>query len=351
MSFGSSPDTVGTIIIFGLGLLLSLPIVALVTRLLQWVLRIKNGWFTLLAIVLVYVGGLVGTSLYLDSAGIPITAKVIEKKEMIRYRKEGDWQEEFRIQVSYPGSNGAETTSGFRTDARYFDSLHQGQQVTVRRLSINGWFDITRFADQSTWTWIPWRWIGWGLGVIGLGWLGWKSLRNRMGCLLLSVLCVVLFCVPFALKYVDWRNAEDPSRTPLQATGTVEEVHRVTTVDPLPSDHGDGEWETKINVAQLYDIVVVRYTPQGYKESILGVDAIDVETIGLKTGDQVEFSYAADQPRAVRLAKQTRFHYIRNPLEWLKQQMFAVALIVLLLLGVNMIGNNLPRWLNKKLTS
>lgn len=351
MSFGSSQDTVGYIIVFGLGLLLSFPIVALVVRLLQWVLRIKSGWFTLIAIVLVYVGGLVGTSLYLDSAGTPVTAKVTGKDEAISYRREGDWQEEFRIQVSYPGSNGADTTSNFRTTERYFDSLHQGQQVTVRRLSINGWFDIARFADQSTWTWIPWTWIGIGASVLLLGWLGWKSLQNRIGCLLLSMLLLILFCVPFVVKYVAWRDSEDASRTPLQTTGTVEEVQRVTTIDPLPGKGDGSEWETEINVAQLYDIVVVRYTPQGYEESILGVDVVDVETTGLNSGDQVEFSYAADQPRVVRLANQTRLHYIRNPLEWLKQQMFAIVLIVLLLLGVNAIGNNLPRWLNKKLTT
>lgn len=351
MSFGSSPDTVGPIIVFGLGLLLSFPIVALVVRLLQWVLRIKSGWFTLIFIVLIYVGGLIGTSLYLDTAGTPVTAKVTGKDEVISYRREGDWQEEFRIQVSYPGSNGADTMSNFRTDERYFDSLHQGQQVTVRRLSINGWFDVARFADQSTWTWIPWKWIGIGTSVLLLGWLGWKALQNRIGCLLLSVLLLILFCVPFVLKYVEWRNSEDSSRTPLQTTGTVEEVHQVTEIDPLPGDHGDGDWETKINVAQLYDIVVVRYTPQGYEEAILGVDAVDVETTGLKTGDQVELSYAADQPRSVRLANQTRLHYVRNPLEWLKQQVFAITLIVLLLLGVNAIGNNLHRWLNKRLTT
>jgi hypothetical protein len=56
------------------------------------------------------------------------------------------------------------------------------------------------------------------------------------------------------------------------------QIERVTEIDPLPSDESDGsEWETNIEAVQPYDIVVVRYTPQGYEEPILGVSNSKLE--------------------------------------------------------------------------
>ena len=352
MSFGSTSETIGYEIIFGLGLLASFPVVILLTILLRWLLRIQSGWFSAIFIGLIYVGGLLGASYYLDTAGTTVNAVVAKKDEVISYREEGDWKREYQVHVTFPASSGSDATSQFRTSEAYFDSLHTGGTVAVRRASINGWFDIARFADQSTWTWIPWNWIGIGLGVLALGFLGWKSLKSGAGCLLMIVLLLILGCLPFAFKYSEWLTSEDTSRTPLQAQGTVEEVERVTTVDPLPGKGSDSnEWETKIDVAQLYDIVVVRYTPQGYEESILGVDAVDAGATNFVPGAKVAIAYAATDPRTVRLADQTRFHHIRNPIEWVKQQLLGLGVIGLFLLLITSISRAWRRMLGRASTA
>lgn len=350
MSFGTTNETIGYEIIFGLGLLASFPVVILLTLLLRWILRIQSGWFSALFIGLIYIGGLLGASYYLDTVGTVTTATVTKKDDHITFREEGDWKHEFQVQVRYPATSGSEASSNFRTSESYFDSLRQGGLVEVRRVSLNGWFDIARFADQSTWTWIPWRWIGIGLAVLIVGWLAWRSLKSTVGCLLMIVLLLILAMVPFAFKVMEWRNSEDASRTPLQATATVEEVKRVTTIDPLPGDsHSSDEWDTEIEVAQVYDIVVVRYTPQGYEESILGVDAVDADGAPLTPGTSLKLAYAPDTPREVRIANRTRFHHIRNPIEWVKQQLLAIGAIMLIFVVISWLGRGWQRLLKRKL--
>ncbi len=66
MSFGSTSETIGYEIIFGLGLLASFPVVILLTILLRWLLRIQSGWFSVIFIGLIYIGGVLGASYYLD---------------------------------------------------------------------------------------------------------------------------------------------------------------------------------------------------------------------------------------------------------------------------------------------
>ena len=107
----------------------------------------------------------------------------------------------------------------------------------------------------------------------------------------------------------------------------------MTTIDPLPSQGGDNSWNTKIDVAQGYDIVVVAYTPRGYEEPVLGVDAVDAQDFRFAPDAAVEIAYAAGNPRTIRLPNATRFHHIRNPQEWLKQQVIGVIVLVLAMFG------------------
>lgn len=350
MSFGSTPDTLAYAII---AMLVAVPVCLLLLAfgaLLRRLLRIQGALPGLLVVALPLVGVIVGASLYLDYAGVVAPAQVIQKRESIEYRREGDWRHHYQLQLQYTTADGTTPTTNFATNAELFDALHEGSQTAVRTVSIQGWFDLVRLADQSTLTWIRWDWLAIGLAVLFLGWLGWQFLQNKVGCALLILVALVIFVTPFVFKFIAWRNSEDPGLTPLSATGVVTEVHRVTEIDPLPGDsHGGDEWETKITAVQPYDIVVVRYTPRGYEEPILGVDAIDVGGPVFAPEMPIEIAYAATDPRAVRIVQGTHTHHWKNPVAWLKEQALAVLIIVALLVALNRAGRWWQRWLDKRL--
>jgi hypothetical protein len=86
--------------------------------------------------------------------------------------------------------------------------------------------------------------------------------------------------------------------------------------------------------------VVVRYTPPGHTEPVLGVDAIDVDSQPVVLDKAVEIAYAPADPRAVRLLQGTRSHHWKNPVEWLKQQTLAGLVVLAFLGGITWLG----RW-------
>lgn len=352
MSFGSTPDTLLYEIFFGLSALASLGLLALLGALIRWLFRIKLDYFTLIFMLVVGIGTTLGLSLYLDTAGEVVPATITKKLETIHYQEEGDWQHNYEVWASYQLGDGSAPSAHFTTTPAYFDLLQEGGQVRVRSVSINNWFNLARFADQSTWTWLPWHWLRVGGGVILVGFIGWQLLRRRRGWVLLVILLLLLATLPFVNKYNDWRAANDPSRTPLRASGVIQAVEEITTIDPMPGDgSGDEEWETSIEVTQRYAIVVVRYTPQGYHEAILGVDAVDLNAASqpLLVNSPVEISYAANAPRLVRLPNQTREHHLRNPLEWIKQQLLGLSLVAGLTLLVTWLGNRWQRFLDQRI--
>ena len=332
MSLGVPPETTVYIII---AMLVALPVCLLllgIGALLRRLLGIHSTLAGLFVIALPLVGTIVGASLYLDQAGVIAPAQVLKKSETIQFRDEGDWRHHYAVQVQYTAPDGTAPAATFNTTAAIFDALSEGGNTTVRTVSINGWFNLVRLADQSTWTWIPWNWLGIGLGVILLGWLGWRFFQNKAGCALLILVALVIFVTPFVWKFIEWQNSQNPDLMPLRATGVITQVERVTEIDPMPGEGDGGEWETKIEAAQPYDIVVVRYTPPGYAEPILGVDAIDAGNQVITPEMAVEIAYATTNPRAVRLLQGTRSHHWQNPLAWLQEQALA-ALLILIILG------------------
>ena len=344
MSFGSTPDT---LLYEMIAVLVALPACLLllaVGNLLRRLLRVQSALLGFVVVALPLVGVIVGTSLYLDDVGVVVPAQVIKKTETIHYRKEGDWRHRYQLQVQYTTADGAAPAATFNTTEALFDRFQEGSKTAIRTVSIHGWFNLARLADQSTLTWIPWGWVAIGLAVIGMGWVGWQFLRNKVGCALLFLVAVVIFVTPFVFKFIEWQNSENPTRTPLRATGVVTEVHRVTEIDPLPGEYQDGsEWETKIEAVQPYDIVVIRYTPVGHEEPVLAVDAIDVGSQVITPEMSIDLAYAATNPRAVRILQGTHSHHWKNPVEWLKQQALA-GLIIVAFLGVL---NGLGRWLQR----
>lgn len=349
MSFGTTSDTLMYELV---ALLVALPACLLllaVGNLLRRLLRVQSVLLGFVVVALPLVGVIVGTSLYLDDVGVVVPAQVIKKTETIHYRKEGDWRHRYQLQVQYVTADGAAPAATFNTTEALFDRFQEGSKTAIRTVSIHGWFNLARLADQSTLTWIPWGWIAIGLAVIGMGWVGWQFFRNKVGCALLILVAVVLFITPFIFKFIDWQNSENPNRTPLRATGVVTEVRRVTKIDPLPDDgHSSREWDTDIEAVQPYDIVVIRYTPVGHEEPVLGVDAIDVGGPVISPTMPIELAYAATDPRAVRIIHGTHSHHWKNPVEWLKQQAVEGLIILAFLGAINGIGRWIQRFLRQR---
>ncbi|MFN8490099.1 MAG: hypothetical protein U0350_21105 [Caldilineaceae bacterium] len=347
MSLGTNPENFPVVFLLMLGVLPAFFLVIWIGRTLLRLLRIQNSFASLALFVLVLIGPLLGASLYLDTVGTVVQARVQSRAERIRYHEEGDWSHEFSVSVQYTLPAELPAFATLSTNAAIFDEIHEGQIVAVRAVDVNHWFSFMRLANQSTLTWIRWDWLGSGLAVVIAGWLLWQvSNRTQWGCVLTLAIVFMLGALPVFFKLRAWQRSQDLSLTPLHAPGVVQEVKRVTWLDPFPSRNtGSGsKWETGFNVPQPYDIVVVRYTPQGHELPVLGVDVVDAGSPVVKPETRVEIAYAADDARTVRLLQANRSHFWKNPLGWFREQLLALALVGVILGGFAWLGNFAKRW-------
>lgn len=351
MSLGTNPENFAVVFLLMLAVLPAFFLAIWIGGSLLRLLRIQNGFVSIALFVLLLIGPLLGASVYVDTIGTVVQAHVQSRTERIRYREEGDWSHDFSVSVQYTLPAELPAFATLSTNAANFDEIHEDKSVAVRAVDVNHWFSFVRLANQSTLTWIRWDWLGIGLAVVIAGWLLWKlSNRTRWGCLLTVAIVFMLGTLPVFFKLRDWQRSQEPSLTPLHASGVVQEVKRVTWLDPLPSRHSsDSDWETGFNVPQPYDIVVVRYTPRGHEQPVLGVDVVDAGRPVVKADMPVEIAYAADDPRTVRFLQASRSHFWKNPLGWFRDQLLAVALIVVILLGVGWLGNVAKQWLKARL--
>lgn len=337
MTIGVTPDNVGWLILLSLA---AIPIFFLVVGLgaiIRRLLRIQNGFFAFAFGLVIGGSSLLGASLYLDLAGQVVPAKVINKDEHVTYRAEGDWRHPLRVTISYVAPEQPTATASFTVDGPTFDALHEGGDTLVRILPVQPWLSLVRLANQSTRTWLPWLWIGGGLTVV-MGLVGlWRwANRNKLGCLSLLLFLLALAMLPLVFKLLEWQQSLDLQQTPLRAMVTVQTVRHVTWLDPMPSrsSHGDG-WDTGFDVPQPYDIITVRYTPQGHDQSLLGVDVVDAAQPAIREGMELPAAYKQDNPRRIFLLGVNRSHYWKNPLAWVGVQVgFLVAIgLVIWFLG------------------
>lgn len=351
MSLGTNPENFAILFLVFLGALPAAFLLLWVGVLVKRLLRIESNVFSVAFLALIFVGPFIGGSLYLDTAGTVVKAQVLTRTERIHYREEGDWSHEYRITAQYTVTDQPPLTASFAPDAAIFDQLHPNESIDLRAVSLGGWFSYVRFANQTTLTWLPWRWIGIGLLVMLVGWLLWQlSKRTRWGWVLTAILLLALATLPLLFKLREGERSQDISLTPLRATATVQEVERVTRLDPLP-EHGSGDsrWDTEIDVPQPYDIVVVRFIPKGHEQAVLGVDAVDAEHPMVKADTLVEIAYAESDPRTVRLLNAHRSHYWKNPLGWVGTQLGGLALVVLVVVGFTWLGGRFSRMLDSRI--
>ncbi len=343
MTIGVTPDNVGWLILLSLA---AIPLFLLVVGLgaiIRRLFRIQNGFFAFAFGLVIGGGSLLGASLYLDLAGQVVPAKVLNKDEQVTYRAEGDWRHPLRVTISYVASEQPTATASFTVDGPTFDALYEGGDTLVRILPVQPWLSLVRLANQSTRTWLPWPWIGGGLAVVValVGLWRWAN-RTKLGCLSLLLFLFALTTLPFILKFLEWQQSRVLQQAPLRATVTVQAVHHVIWLDPLPShsSHGDG-WDTSIDVPQPYDIVTVRYTPQGHDQSLLGVDVVDATQSTIGEGMELSAAYTQDNPRRIFLLGVNRSHYWKNPLAWVGIQ---VGFLVAIGLGIWGLGWVEQQW-------
>jgi hypothetical protein len=68
------------------------------------------------------------------------------------------------------------------------------------------------------------------------------------------------------------------------------------------------------DVAQPYDIVQMRFVPQGAVGSVVAVDAVDAGSIRTAPGETIELAYALSNVRTPLIIGAAHTHYGRNPL-------------------------------------
>lgn len=157
MSLGSTADTLFYDVIFLLALLPLCFLLLALGALLQRLLAVRSGLGSFLIILFPLAGAIVGTSLYLDQAGVVAAGQVLKKTETVHFREEGDWRHDYTVQVTYTAPDGTTPSASFATTAAVYDALQESGSTQVRTVSINGWLNLARLANQSTWTWLPWR--------------------------------------------------------------------------------------------------------------------------------------------------------------------------------------------------
>lgn len=345
MSFGSTPDNVVILILLVFAAVPAFFVLVLVGRLLQWVLRIQHRNFSFYFTIGALIVAVLGSSLYLDLYGDVVPGSVVKKVEEIEYREQGDWRHKFAFTVEYvlPGQNRA--TAVLSPPVDQFDEVTVGEPIPLRVLDLGEWPTLVRPAGQSTLTWLPWRWIG-GITALILTLVAlWKISKTRVGCLPGVVFICALATIPFINKWWEWQRSMDESLTPLRASTRVESVQRITWLDPLPGDSNDGKsWETGFTVPQPYDIVTVRYQPEGYPDWVLGVDAVDAGQPDVQPGMAVIVAYSAGDPRQVRLLDASRLHHWVNPLGWIQDQMVNLAIALGFMFVSAWVGERLKAW-------
>jgi hypothetical protein len=269
----------GGLLLF-LGLLFILPVFYFLTRLVNWIAG--RNLVPLWLLIALIVAALVFGSLYLDNAGVVTPVKLVYKKEIINYKRNGSWNRQLSLDVEYqPPGELTSTQLTLGCDAATFDSLRVGQTVVARVLEFGRHFKFARLKNRSTFSLVS--------GLIP---------RNPRG---------------------PWR----------QTTAVVREVRHVTEYSYRRSGVSQLRWP--------FDIVQLDFTPDGRTGNVIAVDVVEAASApGLKNGDLVQITWPEDDPRSGKIvgarpgAPWANWFY--DLAEWL--MVFAAFAAFLVLIGI-----------------
>ncbi len=253
---------------------------------------------TLFAQLITPVALFYAASLYLDLAGHIVQAQVASTEERISYHTSGDsipgaWSRSFWGTVTFDEPDGLGKLLLWLDETTY-DSLQPGSPILVRHLP---WLPmLARPADQSTRALVPWRWIAAGIFVLGAILVLRSAVRQVPAWLkALGVLAGVGIAVVWWVFPTPWETPLEPPI--LTASADVQSVREETR------SFISGQTDGFVPAPQPWNIVELRFVPEGRPKAVIAVDSVDVGSVaGLKVGARLPVSYNARNPRDARLA-------------------------------------------------
>jgi hypothetical protein len=261
---------------------------------------------TLIAIFPVYRAYI---SLKLDAQGIPVQCAIKAKNETVSFRYD-TWTRSNEVAVECPWTAENAPVEGRLTTVNdeTYDRLHVGSQIQLNYLEHHPLESLGvkeyRLADQNTWIWLMDWWrtallLPLAIGFVVLVALSSRGVRAARWLLVGAVGCVLLWClIP--------QTVASPSGEQRSAEGTVTKVHHVTRI--LQGSKSEG-----FSVLQPYDVVAVKFVPEGWRDLVLGIDQVDSDSLpGLKEGDTVRVTYSVETPRNIAIQNATHTYYRKN---------------------------------------
>lgn len=295
-------------------------------------------WIFLIGLLLICVGPLLASSIYLDRNGVLGPGVVTGKDENITpSSRSNSWFRRLAVTVDYqPHDQSWPETITVGVDSATYDRLRVGSDVRVRYQPEQRWRQFplvsARLENQSTLTflaimadsdWVP---IALGLVAIALFFslISVSTMPRRivLGTLLvLNIAAIIVFSIRPAMLF-------DTGRPRLTTMASVRDVERIT-MDPGTPD------SPSTPLLRPFDRVEIELDPQGDGGMVVAVDDIDVGSwSALESGAPVEVSYPVDNPREARIVGATRHHRVINWLDIpLTFVLYGVAIVGLSLLG------------------
>lgn len=325
MTIGSAAEDIGLTILLLLPALLTPMILLGAGVLIARALKLPGivaVFLTIGAITALLVGG----ALAIEQAGKIVPAIVDRHSEHVETTAQGTWRHEYSVQLRYRLDGGipsleqptaTESAATLSPPPAHFDRLAAGAPTEVRVLPLYRSLALVRLGETSIAESLPWLWIGFALGAPVLFWIVRLLAASNAGMVALVVVALIAGGgIPAAQGYLAWQTSGDFASRPLRARAQVSEVTRITYVDPFPCRPGGrsrcARRNTTYDVAQPYDIVELRFTPENARGPIIAVDAVDATAAPLSPGDQVEIAYAASDSRAALIMGASHTHYWRN---------------------------------------
>ncbi|HEY0735223.1 MAG TPA: hypothetical protein VGD69_09990 [Herpetosiphonaceae bacterium] len=263
--------------------------------------------------------------LIVDVAGEVAPGAVVAKREVIR-KITTSWERNLYVDVRYRPHDATETeVIALAVDAATYDRFHTGDETEVRytphpllrRLSPIG---FTRLQDQSSLAALVARFGSsvsvWLAGVVlwFVLWFVWSKWRSG----LLMWLLVLSGIAGLFSSISDW--PDQPPEDLITGSATVQNIRRVDVIL-------EGRRRSNTEAVQPYDIVELRFVPEGRTDPVVAVDMLDAESLpNLAVEATVPIRYSAQNPRWAQIEGGSRTFYWKNLL-------FIVA-IVLGLLGI-----------------
>lgn len=276
-------------------------------------------------------GILVGSSLWLDHRGETATAVVKSKHEEITVHRvpQGGWDRYYRIGVEFGARDGQLGMATVTVPQGRYDALHAGDSMQVRYLPFLPL--LARTADRSTGQVIgdlaarvvadPWLlpFLCWLVGGFIALWIA-----SRVATVAIVVAGLAWMALAFPIQF------PAPRPLPLAATETTARVTAVTLVTKAPtrsrsrsrSRVGRSSAESVRRLAMPYEVVLLRFAPNGQADSVVAVDAVDSASVaGLTAGAIVPIAYDRGSPRGARITLGARTYRERNRYHFLVPMM------------------------------